>query len=222
LSIFKALLTLLFLLLLTLTSYILLKDTHQKEKLPLETVYIKQMTLPKTNENEEIILSHLKQYIDKNKKHTDSIQTNESDILKELKLFTSQNISQKDLITSIKSEGSLIKKEIQTLSLNINKKIDKEVKVLRKEIKTINKIEQSNGIFSSAYELKPNEKSLRYGEIETIKTTVAYKMDDVAPIDSPIDVSVENSNIITEELNLVETLGIVNISEPYLSTDEVM
>jgi hypothetical protein len=203
------------------------------------------MTLPIANksENDETILSNLKQYIDKNKQYTDSMQTNEDKILKELKIFTAKNISQDDIIKSIKQEGLLIKEEIQTLSANFDKKIDKEVKILKKDItknsnkinrkiasvnkKTIEKIENSikkNSnihIISNEYTLKKNEKSLHYGEVETIATSKVYKIDNVAPINNPIDVSTEDTNDI-EELNFVQTLGVVNVSEPYLSTDEVM
>jgi len=171
------------------------------------------------------------------------MQTNEDKILKELKIFTAKNISQDDIIKSIKQEGLLIKEEIQTLSANFDKKIDKEVKILKKDItknsnkinrkiasvnkKTIEKIENSikkNSnihIISNEYTLKKNEKSLHYGEVETIATSKVYKIDNVAPINNPIDVSTEDTNDI-EELNFVQTLGVVNVSEPYLSTDEVM
>jgi len=247
LSIFKVLLTLLSLLLIGLLGYSLFKNTNQKEKLP-RVIHIEQMTLPVSNksENEEAILSHLKQYIDKNKQYTNSLQSNENKILKELQMFSSKNISQEDIIKSIKHEGSLIKIEIATLNANIDKKIDKEVKILKKDIKkntnrinkkialvnkkTINKIKKSihdsrsinkNYIVSAAYELQGNEKSLRYGEIETINASIAYKIDDVAPIRTPIDISVENMDSL-EDLNFVQTLGVVNVSEPYLSTDEVM
>ena len=246
-SIFKVLLTLLSLLLIGLLGYSLFKNTNQKEKLP-RVIHIEQMTLPVSNksENEEAILSHLKQYIDKNKQYTNSLQSNENKILKELQMFSSKNISQEDIIKSIKHEGSLIKIEIATLNANIDKKIDKEVKILKKDIKkntnrinkkialvnkkTINKIKKSihdsrsinkNYIVSAAYELQGNEKSLRYGEIETINASIAYKIDDVAPIRTPIDISVENMDSL-EDLNFVQTLGVVNVSEPYLSTDEVM
>ncbi len=245
-SIFKVLLTLLSILLISLLGYILFKNNnyHQEEKLP-RVIHIEQMTLPIANksENDETILSNLKQYIDKNKQYTDSMQTNEDKILKELKIFTAKNISQDDIIKSIKQEGLLIKEEIQTLSANFDKKIDKEVKILKKDItknsnkinrkialvnkKTIEKIENSikkNSnihIISNEYTLKKNEKSLHYGEVETIATSKVYKIDNVAPINNPIDVSTEDTNDI-EELNFVQTLGVVNVSEPYLSTDEVM
>jgi len=251
LSIFKVLLTLLSFLLISLLGYSIFKNNrdNQKENLP-RVIHIEQMTLPMArkdeNENEKTILSHLKKYIDKNKQYTDSLQTNEDKILKELQMFTAQNISQEDLIKSIKDESSLIKKEIQTLSANIDKKIDKEVKTLKKDIKkntykinkkialvnkkTIDKIQKSiknnnannnNYIISTAFELKENEKKLAFGEIETIAASKSYKIDNVAPIKEPIDVSVEDTNNI-DDLNFVQTLGVVDVSQPYLSTDEVM
>jgi hypothetical protein len=245
LSIFKVLVTLLSILLISLIGYSLYKKSNdQKEKLP-RVIHIEQMTLPpaKKSENDEVILSHLKQYIDKNKKYADSIQTNENKILKELKIFTAKNVSQDEIIKSIKEEGLLIKKEIQTLSANFDKKIDKEVKKLKKDIKnnsnkinkkiaTVNKktiekiqkkIEESNNnaIISPAYVLDENEKSLAYGEIETIATSNVYKIEEEGPIRNPIDISVEEENSI-DELNFVQTLGVVNVSEPYLSTDDVM
>jgi hypothetical protein len=223
----------------------LYKNTNdQKEKLP-RVIHIEQMTLPAANksENDEVILSHLKQYIDKNKQYTDSIQTNEDKILKELKMFTAKNVSQDDIIKSIKEEGLLIKKEIQILSANIDEKIDKEVKILKKDIKrnsnkinkkiasvnkkTIEKIKKSieknsnNAIISPAYVLEENDKNLAYGEIETIAASSVYKIEDEGPIRNPIDVSVEIDDSI-DELNFVQTLGVVNVSEPYLSSDEVM
>ena len=250
-SIFKVLLTLLSFLLISLLGYSIFKNNrdNQKENLP-RVIHIEQMTLPMArkdeNENEKTILSHLKKYIDKNKQYTDSLQTNEDKILKELQMFTAQNISQEDLIKSIKDESSLIKKEIQTLSANIDKKIDKEVKTLKKDIKkntykinkkialvnkkTIDKIQKSiknnnannnNYIISTAFELKENEKKLAFGEIETIAASKSYKIDNVAPIKEPIDVSVEDTNNI-DDLNFVQTLGVVDVSQPYLSTDEVM
>lgn len=239
-SIFKVLLTLLFLLLISLVSYSLFQNNnYQKDKSHKELTHIKQLALPETtkSENEVTILSHLKQYIDRNKQYTDSMQTNENKILEELKVFISHAVSQKKIIKSIKNEGTLIKKELEVLTLNIDKKIDNEVKTLKKDIKRnsnkinkkttnlnknlINKIEQTIGVFSSSYELPANEKSLNYGELETISTSKSYKIDDVAPIHSPLDVSTSNTNSI-EELNFVQTLGVVSVSEPYLSTDELM
>lgn len=244
-SIFKVLLTLLFLLLISLITYTLFKnDDYQEKKLP-RVIHIAQMTLPVANksENDKTILSNLKQYIDKNKQYTNSMQTNEDKILKELKMFTAKNISQDDIMKSIKQEGLLIKKEIQTLNANFDKKIDKEVKILKKDItkntnkinkkialvnkKAIEKIKKSikknsnTHMVSTEYTLKNNEKNLRYGEIETIAASKVYKIDDVAPIKNPIDVSAEEKNDM-DELNFVQTLGVVNVSEPYLSTDEVM
>jgi len=240
LSIFKVLLTLLFLLLISLVSYSLFQNNnYQKDKSHKELTHIKQLALPETtkSENEVTILSHLKQYIDRNKQYTDSMQTNENKILEELKVFISHAVSQEKIIKSIKNEGTLIKKELEVLTLNIDKKIDNEVKTLKKDIKRnsnkinkkttnlnknlINKIEQTIGVFSSSYELPANEKSLNYGELETISTSKSYKIDDVAPIHSPLDVSTSNTNSI-EELNFVQTLGVVSVSEPYLSTDELM
>lgn len=239
-SIFKVLLTLLFLLLISLVSYSLFQNNnYQKDKSHKELTHIKQLALPETtkSENEVTILSHLKQYIDRNKQYTDSMQTNENKILEELKVFISHAVSQEKIIKSIKNEGTLIKKELEVLTLNIDKKIDNEVKTLKKDIKRnsnkinkkttnlnknlINKIEQTIGVFSSSYELPANEKSLNYGELETISTSKSYKIDDVAPIHSPLDVSTSNTNSI-EELNFVQTLGVVSVSEPYLSTDELM
>lgn len=241
----KALISILALLLIGLLAYILINDSNKnKEENLSKVIHIAQMKLPVANksENDETILSHLKQYIDKNKQYTDSIQTNEDKILKELKIFTAQNISQDEIIKSIKDEGLLIKKEIQTLSANIDRKIDKEVKVLKKDInknsnkinrkiasinkKTIERIEKSikkssHNIVSDAYVLDESDRSLHYGEIQTISASKVYKIDDVAPIRAPIDVSVQNSDSIGE-LNFVKTLGVVNVSEPYLSTDEVM
>jgi len=262
LSIFKVLLTLLFLLLISLVSYSLFQNNnYQKDKSHKELTHIKQLALPETtkSENEVTILSHLKQYIDRNKQYTDSMQTNENKILEELKVFISHAVSQEKIIKSIKNEGTLIKKELEVLTLNIDKKIDNEVKTLKKELEVltlnidkkidnevktlkkdikrnsnkinkkttnlnknlINKIEQTIGVFSSSYELPANEKSLNYGELETISTSKSYKIDDVAPIHSPLDVSTSNTNSI-EELNFVQTLGVVSVSEPYLSTDELM
>jgi hypothetical protein len=223
----------------------LYKNTNdQKEKLP-RVIHIEQMTLPAASksENDKVILSHLKQYIDKNKQYTDSIQTNEDKILKELKIFTAKNVSQDNIIKSIKEEGLLIKKEIQVLNANFNEKIDKEVKILKKDIKnnsnkinrkiasvnkkTIEKIKKSieqnanNAIVSPSYVLKDSEENLAYGEIETIASSEVYKIDDEGPIRNPIDVSEKIDDSI-DELNFVQTLGVVNVSEPYLSSDEVM
>jgi hypothetical protein len=204
------------------------------------------MRLPAASrdKNGKTILSNLKQYIDNNKQYTDSLQTNEDKIIKELKMFTSKKISQDDIMKSIKHEGSLIKKEIKILSANIDEKINKEVKILKIDInkntnkvnkkiamvnkKTIDKIEKSinnninnSYLVSTAYELDANDKSLRYGEIETIGTSKIYKIDDIAPIRDPIDVSEEDTNVL-DELNFVQTLGVVDVSEPYLSTDDLM
>jgi len=245
LSIFKVLVTLLSILLISLLGYGLYKNTNdQKEKLP-RVIHIEQMTLPAASksENDKVILSHLKQYIDKNKQYTDSIQTNEDKILKELKIFTAKNVSQDNIIKSIKEEGLLIKKEIQVLNANFNEKIDKEVKILKKDIKnnsnkinrkiasvnkkTIEKIKKSieqntnNAIVSPSYVLKDSEENLAYGEIETIASSEVYKIDDEGPIRNPIDVSEKIDDSI-DELNFVQTLGVVNVSEPYLSSDEVM
>ena len=244
-SIFKVLVTLLSILLISLLGYGLYKNTNdQKEKLP-RVIHIEQMTLPAASksENDKVILSHLKQYIDKNKQYTDSIQTNEDKILKELKIFTAKNVSQDNIIKSIKEEGLLIKKEIQVLNANFNEKIDKEVKILKKDIKnnsnkinrkiasvnkkTIEKIKKSieqntnNAIVSPSYVLKDSEENLAYGEIETIASSEVYKIDDEGPIRNPIDVSEKIDDSI-DELNFVQTLGVVNVSEPYLSSDEVM
>ncbi len=260
-SIFKVLLTLLFLLLATLIGYTLFKNNQYQEEKQPRVIHIEQMTLPAAtkSENEKTILSHLKQYIDKNRQYNDSIQTNEDKILKELKMFASKNISQDDIVKSIQHEGSLIKKEIEILSANIDKKIENEVKILKKDIdkntnrinkkialsnqktikkinkkivatnkNTLDKIEKSintnseSYIISAAYELDENEKSLGYGEIETVAASAVYKIDEESPIKAPIDVSNETTDDKLEKLNFVQTLGVINVSEPYLSTDEVM
>ncbi len=256
-SIFKVLLTLLFLLLATLIGYTLFKNNQYQEEKQPRVIHIEQMTLPAVtkSENEKTILSNLKHYMDNNKQYKKSVKTNEDKILKELKKYASNKKSQDDIVKSIQHEGSLIKKEIEILSANIDKKIENEVKILKKDIdkntnrinkkialsnqKTIKKIVATNKntldkieksintnsesyVISTAYELDENEKSLGYGEIETVAASAVYKIDEEAPIKAPIDVSNETTDDKLEKLNFVQTLGVVNISEPYLSTDDVM
>jgi len=247
LSIFKVLLTLLSLLLLTLLGYALFKNSNnQKESLP-RVIHIEQMTLPVAPkiENDATILSDLKQYIDTNKQYANSLQSNEDKILQELKMFTAKNTSQDDIIKSIKEEGLLIKKEIQILSANIDKKIDKKIKVLKKDIdrntkkihkkiasvnkKSVEKIQNTierkipnTPLISPAYVLEESDQNLHYGEIQTIAASTVYKIDEAGPIQEPIDISTQEEIDNLEELNFVQTLGVVEVSEPYLSTDEVM
>ncbi len=260
-SIFKALLTLLSLLLISLLAYILFKNNLYQEEKPSNVIHIEQMTLPAAtkSEDERTILSNLKQYMDTNKQYKKSVKTNEDKILKKLKKYASTNISQDKIVKSIQHETSLIKNDIKILSDKIDKKIENEVKILKKDInkntnkinkkialtnqkminkinkkivatnkKTLDKIKKSisknneNYIISDAYELKKNEKSLGYGEIETVATSPVYRIDEEEPIRAPIDISTETTDDNLEELNAVQTLGIVNVSKPYLSTDDVM
>ncbi len=245
-SIFKALLTLLSLLLISLIGYILFKNNLYQEEKQSNVIHIEQMTLPSAtkHEDERTILSNLKHYMDTNKQYKKSVKTNENKILKELKKYASTNISQDEIVKSIQHETSLIKNDIKIL----NDKIDKNTNQINKKIalsnqRTINKINKKivatnkntldkikksirksnkNYIISDAYELKKNKKSLGYGEIETVAASPVYKIDEEEPIRAPIDISTETKDDNLEELNIVQTLGVVNVSKPYLSTDDVM
>ncbi len=260
-SIFKALLTLLSLLLTSLIGYILFKNNLYQEEKPSNVIHIEQMTLPAAtkSEDERTILSNLKQYMDNNKQYKKSVKTNEDKILKELKKYASTNISQDEIVKSIQHETSLIKNDIKVLSAKIDKKIENEVKILKKDINkntnkinkkialtnqrmiskinkkivavnknTLEKIKKSiskrneNYIISDAYELKNSDKILGYHKIETIAASPIYKIDEEEPIQAPIDISTETIDENLEELNVVQTLGVVKVSKPYVSTDDVM
>jgi hypothetical protein len=219
-----------------LIGYTLLKNNqHQKEKIS-KVIHIEQMRLPAAirDEDEKSILSDLKQYIEKNRQYNNSTKKSEEEILKELKMFTSKNeiIAIRDQKNSlIKKKVKISKKAIHKNSKHINKKtiekIDKKIVVTEQNTldEIENTIENSNEeyIISDAYELKKDERELKYGEIETIATSPAYKIDEAGPIRAPIDISTNETDTPSlEELNFVQTLGVVEVSKPYLSNDEVM
>ena len=229
-SIFKALLTLLFLLLISLIAYIFFKKNLHQEKQQPSAIHIEQMTLPTAtkSENEKTILSNLKQYIDNNKQYKKSVKTNENKILKELKKYASTNISQDEIVKSIEHETSLIKNDIKILRAKIDKKIEHEVKILKKDINSNTKKINKKIVLSNQRTInKINKKIIATNKntLDKIRKSTNNSENYViseAPIKAPIDISTNTTDDNLEELNFVQTLGVVNVSGPYLSTDDVM
>ena len=200
-SAIKTLLTLLTLLLISLIAYSFFKKTNLQEKPQNKVIHIKQLSLPSTHTlttstivSEEAILSNLEQHIHKNKPHTDVVKETAKESSEEIKVVNSQ----KEII---KNKNIVKERKNQHTKPNVTK--------------------QAIGIFSEAYKLKENEKNLRYGEVETVSVSESYYLDDVAPIHEPIDVSTQHSER-SRKLDFVQTLGVVDVSDTYLSTDDVM